>query len=235
MRARLRRRARCAAGTASSGRAACIRMTVARRLRCQRPRTGGTAMTDRQPPTDADDRHDRRRAAPAGSRRAGRRRPAAGRRRQPADRRRRPGRRGADDGRDPRARSTPPASPRADVRTSLLSVQPRYDYRDGQRADADRLRAGQRRRGHGPRPGPARGRRRRDARGRRDEHGRPVVPRRRPGAGRTRGARRGDGRGPRRGPTSLPRPPAWPSCGVHATSSRAAVRPSRARAPRPSG
>ena len=97
---------------------------------------------------------------------------------------------------------------RQDVRTSLLSVQPRYDYRDGRAPTLTgyelanvvevtvRDLATLGRRG------------RRDARGGRDEHGRPVVPGRRSGARRARGAASGDGARPAPGPTSLPRRPA---------------------------
>ena len=55
---------------------------------------------------------------------------------------------------------------RRDVRTTTLSVQPRYDYRDGKPPSADRLRPRQRRDGHRPRPGRARRRDRRRADGR---------------------------------------------------------------------
>ena len=82
-----------------------------------------------------------------------------------------------------------------DVRTTLLSVQPRYDYRDGKAptlvgydlanvVEVTVARPGQ----------PGRHRRRR-AVGRRDQPRRPVVPGRRPARGRARGADRGRRRG----------------------------------------
>ena len=97
--------------------------------------------------------------------------------------------------------------PRADVRTSMLSVQPRYDYRDGHAPTLtgyelanvvevtvrDLARLGDVVDGTLAR--------------RRHEHGRAVVPGRRPGTGGTRGPDRGDGRGSRCAPTSWPRPP----------------------------
>ena len=75
---------------------------------------------------------------------------------------------------------------RRDVRTTLLSVQPRYDYREDKPPAPGRLRPRERRRGDGPRPGTPRRRGRRGAGGRGDEPRRAVVPggttRRRPSA-----------------------------------------------------
>ena len=80
---------------------------------------------------DCDDRHDRRQRHRPGRGRARRRR-AAARRRRSRGRPSRPraGGRGRGDGGHPR-RGRGAGVARRDIRTTLLSVQPRYDYRDG--------------------------------------------------------------------------------------------------------
>ena len=91
---------------------------------------------------------------------------------------------------------------RRDVRTTLLSVQPRYDYRDGKPPTLTGYDLANVVERHGPRPRDPRRRRRRRAERRCDEPRWPDVPGERPERARACGTDRRRRRGPRscRGP-----------------------------------